>query len=1154
MAKVLIGNIKGPQGPQGETGPRGPQGIQGIQGKQGVQGATGPQGPKGDKGDRGERGIQGIQGPQGETGPRGPEGPRGLSGGVASVNGVKPDENGNVTIEAGGVKPEEVTAIVKDQFPGGVGYTDRTVEELYRNDDASTILSSNMYNITYSRKPLGIQLLLGEKYLVEIDGVVYERECENIPTDSGRLFPALCIVGKRINMYHPVPTQIIACDTNGEVHLYTCPEFGSSFDDIVRDFWPKENLIISRVLETKGRIDEDYIPDGLGWDKVGKSKAFEPITWDGNTEGLESITVTVDTMGELQFYKVKDEYIRITDASAVESCSIYLNSGGDVTIEELTPEMAEQMGESLATVTEHGFVVMNAYVAVSDGNLMFPGSSEVIPYGVWFAKLTPVDDYVVYVTSVNPASITTPLPTKYLPEGHQFGTEIITIIPETNYDLYDQGGGFGTIISESLPLVIGDTYEVVWNGVNYECKAVEAPDMIVLGNVSIMGDPNDSGEPFIIATQPDQGMSIIATMDGSTSAVVSVSGKRVNKIDPKYLPEGHQFGSTPEKHFEWSGVYTDTGDNFIHGITATSPDTGETMEVPMTYAKLTDEIVSRRQLVGNGVTTSGAMSANGTTYPVVIEDSFVYSSETHQMVMTPYGDGPMLFSGPKGVASFSVFIDGMETQVSCTLPSDGTYVYAMDGQEVYVLNTAEAIDPIDPKYLPDVGGVEYVIIESSSDTSSGYVASASYDEISNWIAAGKEVKCVYADLVMSLYSTTPYIGTLAHGAMAISHRFSAVKNARIHVAEIESDGLVNYYSEQLSLIGDVQAMIEEQVLPNQMSYKCVKPTKFAQSSTSAQVVYGADKFVVIPGTTGSGAAYSYDGNDWIDVSMPGQGYSRLIYGDGKFVAYNSSGSVAVSYDGIVWNETAMKKNGSTMTSFGFNSVAYGDGKYVAVGNSNAAAYSTDGINWTTSSISFRPTSWGYVFYGNSMFIAMPYTSANYALYTSDGITWQAATLPGTLSVFYYGAYGNGKFVMFDRSGNRGLYSEDGINWYVMQVAGAPSNIGWTNVVYGGGKFITTDNNVDSNAAAYSEDGINWTMTTMPEMNSPDSVAYGGDTFVAVCTSKATDTNVAYSTDGIEWGSGEYKFMQGEEVVPVALKSDVKAMINESLGVIENGTY
>lgn len=32
MARILIGNIKGPQGPQGEKGDTGPQGPQGIQG------------------------------------------------------------------------------------------------------------------------------------------------------------------------------------------------------------------------------------------------------------------------------------------------------------------------------------------------------------------------------------------------------------------------------------------------------------------------------------------------------------------------------------------------------------------------------------------------------------------------------------------------------------------------------------------------------------------------------------------------------------------------------------------------------------------------------------------------------------------------------------------------------------------------------------------------------------------------------------------------------------------------------------------------------------------------------------------------------------------------------------------------------------------
>ena len=48
MARILIGNIKGPQGPQGiqgETGPQGPQGIQGEKGDTGPQGPQGIQGP-----------------------------------------------------------------------------------------------------------------------------------------------------------------------------------------------------------------------------------------------------------------------------------------------------------------------------------------------------------------------------------------------------------------------------------------------------------------------------------------------------------------------------------------------------------------------------------------------------------------------------------------------------------------------------------------------------------------------------------------------------------------------------------------------------------------------------------------------------------------------------------------------------------------------------------------------------------------------------------------------------------------------------------------------------------------------------------------------------------------------------------------------------
>lgn len=50
MARLLIGNIKGPKGDKGDTGATGPQGKQGAQGVQGLQGPQGPVGPQGASG------------------------------------------------------------------------------------------------------------------------------------------------------------------------------------------------------------------------------------------------------------------------------------------------------------------------------------------------------------------------------------------------------------------------------------------------------------------------------------------------------------------------------------------------------------------------------------------------------------------------------------------------------------------------------------------------------------------------------------------------------------------------------------------------------------------------------------------------------------------------------------------------------------------------------------------------------------------------------------------------------------------------------------------------------------------------------------------------------------------------------------------------
>ena len=83
MAKVLIGNFKGPKGDKGDTGATGatgPQGPQGKQGNTGATGATGPQGPQGPKGDKGATGPQGDKGNTGATGATGQRGSRWTAG------------------------------------------------------------------------------------------------------------------------------------------------------------------------------------------------------------------------------------------------------------------------------------------------------------------------------------------------------------------------------------------------------------------------------------------------------------------------------------------------------------------------------------------------------------------------------------------------------------------------------------------------------------------------------------------------------------------------------------------------------------------------------------------------------------------------------------------------------------------------------------------------------------------------------------------------------------------------------------------------------------------------------------------------------------------------------------------------------------------
>ena len=232
-------------------------------------------------------------------------------------------------------------------------------------------------------------------------------------------------------------------------------------------------------------------------------------------------------------------------------------------------------------------------------------------------------------------------------------------------------------------------------------------------------------------------------------------------------------------------------------------------------------------------------------------------------------------------------------------------------------------------------------------------------------------------------------------------------------------------------------------------------------------------------------------------------YNVQTLTDGFVTTAFESSLSAYSTDGINWTET-------TMPQFGNWRTAYGNGKFVSVsGSSNVAAYSTNGVTWTQTTLP-SSLSWRTPVYGNGTFITFAYGSSTFA-YSTDGITWASGTMPSSRN-WTAAAYGNNKFVVLAYGTNIAAYSPDGIdNW---TEATLPDTTNWTTITYGGGKFVAVP--LLSNQIAYSTDGISWTQVILGTSAFWNSVAYGAGKFVILATYSTTSL---YSSDGITWTVG-----------------------------------
>jgi hypothetical protein len=265
------------------------------------------------------------------------------------------------------------------------------------------------------------------------------------------------------------------------------------------------------------------------------------------------------------------------------------------------------------------------------------------------------------------------------------------------------------------------------------------------------------------------------------------------------------------------------------------------------------------------------------------------------------------------------------------------------------------------------------------------------------------------------------------------------------------------------------------------------------------IAYGDGRFVLLSYYSSTIAAYSDDGINWTETTLPDSyNIECVTYGNGMFVALSVANKAIYSADGINWTETTFLGDGN------WRDIAFGNGRFVAISyHSTIAAYSDDGINWTETTL---PNSygWTHIAYGDGRFVVISYEDYGRIAYSDDGINWTILIITPGIHSLNDIAFGNGRFVVVDY--NKIIYSDDGTGWTETEI---PGGYRWDYITYGGdGMFIMIARGAPGRTA-YSEDGINWTVTETPGGYGWTDIACGDGTCIAI-------SDDGFSTNKISW--------------------------------------
>ena len=271
-------------------------------------------------------------------------------------------------------------------------------------------------------------------------------------------------------------------------------------------------------------------------------------------------------------------------------------------------------------------------------------------------------------------SVPKPLTYDYMPEGYPTKSVQTTTLMEEQevaFILNEYEGVYMAQTTNTFEVVRGQTYTVNWDGTEYECVGV-GEDVCVLGNLSIAGMGDDTGEPFVYGRDAIRPVGKFLTLDTAASHTISVKTvtEVITPMAYDYMPEGY-----PKKSgcsIEWNGnteglVAVDAGSIIICKVSDLTPTD--------------DELIGRfvRFSDGTGVIISS-------DYIHALTEDITFVGESKPFILVVKKDNA--------------------TAEGLTFPQKGTYFVkqqnskAAKPEPLYVQKLLEVITPMAEEFMP----------------------------------------------------------------------------------------------------------------------------------------------------------------------------------------------------------------------------------------------------------------------------------------------------------------------------------------------------------------------------------------------------------------------------------------------------------------------